>query len=107
VNKKGGSMIDLKEETVEIKELLSEFKGQLKELLNKKRDFETKLEDIKRNLAINQEEEFKKLHELEKLIESGMEMNNSRVKFEKELEDVNNKITKLTNIHSELIKVWK
>ena len=104
---KGGLMTAPKEDTVEIKELFSQFRGQLEELLNKKKDLETKLQDIKKSLATNQEEEFQKLHELEELIGNGVKMNNSRLKFEKELDEINDRIVKLTKIHSELSEVWK
>lgn len=98
---------ETKVEPIDIKEAFSQFNSQLEDLLIKKKEMETKLKHKKEELALNQDEEFKKLHELEKMIEKGVKLNNSRIKLERDLDDINDKIKVLKKIHSELKEVWQ
>lgn len=98
-----------------------EIKNQLAELKNRKTNLSKKLEKIKNDVAVNQDNEFEAISDLNKrtneltqsmislkeMIKNGVELNRSRLEIEKELSELEGRIEKLSKIHSELAEIWK
>lgn len=98
-----------------------EIKKQLSDLRTKRTSLEKNLEEIKNNLAINQDNEFEVIEDLTKkandltksmdtlsnMIKNGVELNKKRFEIEKLLSEMKERIEKLDKIHEELSEVWK
>jgi len=87
-----------KVDDIEIKRLFQDFKKQITNLKTKRVSLEGNLKKIKSELASLQEEEFKALSNLQKLIKDGIVLNEKRAQIETELNDIKEKLLKLTKI---------
>ena len=87
-----------KVDDIEIKRLFQDFKKQITNLKTKRVSLEGNLKKIKSELACLQEEEFKALSNLQKLIKDGIVLNEKRAQIETELNDIKEKLLKLTKI---------
>ena len=83
---------------VEIKRLFQDFKKQIANLKSKRIYLENNVKKIKSELAALQEEEFSALNNLQKLIKDGIVLNEKRTQMETELNDIKEKLIKLTKI---------
>jgi len=83
---------------VEIKRLFQDFKKQIVSLKSKKTYLENNLKKMKSELADLQQEEFSALNNLQKLIKDGIVLNEKRAQMETELNDIKEKLIKLTKI---------
>ena len=83
---------------VEIKKLFQDFKKQITNLKSKRTYLENNLKKMKSELADLQQEEFSALNNLQKLIKDGIVLNEKRAQMETELNDIKEKLIKLTKI---------
>ena len=83
---------------VEIKKLFQDFKRQIVNLKSKKTYLENNLKKMKSELEALQQEEFSALNNLQKLIKDGIVLNEKRAQMETELNDIKEKLLKLTKI---------
>jgi len=83
---------------VEIKKLFQDFKKQIANLKSKKTYLENNLKKMKSELEALQQEEFSALNNLQKLIKDGIVLNEKRAQMETELNDIKEKLLKLTKI---------
>jgi len=83
---------------VEIKKLFQDFKKQITNLKSKKTYLENNLKKMKSELEALQQEEFSALNNLQKLIKDGIVLNEKRAQMEAELNDIKEKLLKLTKI---------
>jgi len=85
-------------EDVEIQKLFKSFKKQAEDLRLKKTNLEVNLNNIRSDLMTLQEEEYKTLESLQKLLKSGTDLNRKRAELEAELTAIEDKLLKLTKI---------
>ena len=85
-------------EDVEIKRLFQDFKKQVSNLKSKRTQLENNLKKVKSELATLQQEEFNTLSNLQKLIKDGIVLNEKKTQMETELNDIKEKLLKLTKI---------
>jgi len=85
-------------EDVEIKKLFQDFKKQINNLKSKRTLLENSLKKIRSELTTLQQEEFKALTNLQKLIKDGIVLNEKKDQMETELNDIKEKLLKLTKI---------
>ena len=83
---------------VEIKKLFQDFKKQITNLKSKRTYLENNLKKMKSDLEALQQEEFSALNNLQKLIKDGIVLNEKRAQMETELNDIKEKLLKLTKI---------
>jgi chromosome segregation ATPase len=83
---------------VEIKKLFQDFKKQITNLKSKRTYLENNLKKMKSELEALQQEEFSALNNLQKLIKDGIVLNEKRAQMETELNDIKEKLLKLTKI---------
>ena len=86
------------DEDVEIKKLFKGFKKQIEELRSKKTNLEAGLNNVKNDLMALQDEEYKTLQNLQKLLKSSTDLNKKRAQVETELSLIEDKLIKLTKI---------
>ncbi len=86
------------DEDVEIKKLFTGFKKQIEELRSKKTNLEASLNNVKNDLIALQDEEYKTLQNLQKLLKSSTDLNKKRAQVEIELGLIEDKLIKLTKI---------
>lgn len=85
-------------EDIEIKRIFQDFKKQIASLKAKKIHLENNLKAIKSELTTLQQEEFNALNNLQKLIKDGIILNEKRTQMETELNEIKEKLIKLTKI---------
>jgi len=85
-------------EDVEIKRLFQDFKRQIDNLKSKRIHLENNLKTIKSDLTTLQQEEFNALNNLQKLIKDGIILNEKRTQMETDLNEIKEKLIKLTKI---------